>query len=161
MMPKQPAKLRHLVMSDAHAFMLAPRVAGCDRLECELFGHTVESALLMGLNTGPALTAVNDDREAGDKVAGCFGVTDARVIWSLWRFDLTLAEQLSIMRLLPTYVRMLNAERPGVLYNWVMEENVRARRWLEASGLFEFGQRYNQEGRVMLQFQTKGSSANV
>lgn len=160
MIPRAGSGLYHQFATEAHALSLAHRISGVDLEECHAFGLSAFQALVMGMRNGPALTAFN----AADESIGMFGVTQENVIWSLWASDLTASEQLQIMRLFPRYLHILRAlaEGEGPLFNWMLRSNIRARRWLEASGQFDFGNPVElMDGRLWQPFQTKGRECAI
>lgn len=138
---------------------LAPRIRGNDLMECEVFGVDATAALEFGLNhPGLAFAAHNFlTRNDGDEILGAFGVTEERVLWSLWRADLQFDESLAILRQHPKHIAGLQKAYPGYLHNWVLEHNYRALRWLRASGLFEFGPTAMIGGKAFIPFQTKAA----
>jgi hypothetical protein len=161
MIPRHGSALYHRSATEAHALALAPRIEDVDLAECEAFGHSAFQAMVIGMQNGPALTAFNHR----DEPIGMFGVTRENVIWSLWAASLSVAEQLQIMRLFPRYLHILRAmaEGEGPLFNWMLCSNLRAKRWLEASGQFDFGKpvELKGDGRLWQPFQTKGKECVI
>lgn len=158
MIAREAASLRYRPMHPSDPVVLAPRIQGADLTECLMFGYTAQEALARGDLAGPAFTAYSPARAPGDWELGCCGVTEERVLWSLWREDLLLNEQLQVMRMMPKAIEILReaADLPhAVLFNWVHESNERAIRWLEATRLFTLSAPVVINGQRMIPFQTK------
>jgi hypothetical protein len=112
---------------------LAPRVSEGDRIDLLAHGYEPLGALLDGVDAEGQAWGVRVDGVA----VGAFGWTSEGSIWSLWS-NLTMTQKVALLRLSPAFISAMVKDSGLRLSNLVWEGNEVTRKWLEATGCFEF-----------------------
>lgn len=112
---------------------LAPKVSEGDRIDLLAHGYEPLGALLDGIEAEGQAWGVRVDGTA----VGAFGWTTEGSIWSLWA-DLTLSQKVALLRLSPAFISAMVKDSGVRLSNLVWEGNSVTRKWLEATGCFDF-----------------------
>jgi hypothetical protein len=112
---------------------LAPLVSEGDKIDLFAHGYEPLGALLDGVEAEGQAWQVRVD----GKPAGAFGWTTEGSIWSMWT-PMTYSQKAALLTLSPAFISSMSQDAGRVLYNFIWEGNLPTRKWLEATGCFEF-----------------------